>query len=73
MSGGISKRGPIGGQDLDLRAGERRSQTDTHSDEAPLQAGSATGILDLEVPRELIKVADVPEDHVSVAAEVQRQ
>lgn len=31
------------------------------------------GILDLEVPRELIEAADVPEDHVSVAAEIQGQ
>lgn len=29
--------------------------------------------MDLEVPRELIEAADVPEDHVPVAAEVQGQ
>lgn len=63
--------GPIGGQDLDLRAGERRNQTPLVT-KRPCRLG-ARGILDLEVPRELIEVADVPEDHVSIAAEVQRQ
>lgn len=34
---------------------------------------SGVGILDLEVPGELIEAADVPEDHVSIAAEVKGQ
>ena len=54
---------------MEDRAGERRSQAPP-SYEEPLQTGSGIGILDLEVPRELIEVADVPENHVSIAAEV---
>lgn len=50
-----------------------KEKPDTLRKEAPLQAVSVIGILDLEVPREVIEVADVPEDHVSIAAEVQRQ
>lgn len=39
----------------------------------PLKAGTRIGILDLEIPRELVEVADVPEDHVPIAAKVERQ
>lgn len=39
----------------------------------PPETRSRVGISNLEVPRELVEAADVPEDHVPVAAEVEGQ
>lgn len=39
----------------------------------PPEASGGVGVLDLEVPGELIEVADVPEDHVPIAAEIEGQ
>lgn len=39
----------------------------------PPETWSRVGISNLEVPRELVEAADVPEDHVPVAAEVEGQ